>query len=92
MIGLLKGFMWVCVDIRFIGQLWKRWIDSVNDCLKKRSLNVSQARRIVYDKNEWKEFLRGECLGYSLRDEPLTLMRCYSCGLSQLYETLKDGG
>ena len=36
MIGLLKGFMWECVDNRLVGQPRKRWIDSMNDCLKKR--------------------------------------------------------
>ena len=30
----------------------------------------------------------GECMGCSLRDEPLTLMRCHSCGLPQLLEPL----
>ena len=32
---------------RLVGQLWKRWIDSMNDCLKKRGLYVGQARRVV---------------------------------------------
>ena len=45
----------------------------------------------VYYRNEcrglWVEFL-----GHSPGDEPLTLTRCYSCGLSQLYEALGDGG
>ena len=31
----------------------KRWIDTVKDCLKKTGLNISQARRIVYDRSEW---------------------------------------
>ena len=33
-----------------------------------------------------------ECLGHSPVDETLTLMRFYSCGLSQLYEYLTGGG
>ena len=28
----------------------------------------------------------GECIGRSPGDEPLTLTRCHSCGLPQLYE------
>ena len=32
-----------------------------------------------------------EYLGHSLGDEPLNLTKCYSCGLSQLYETLRGG-
>ena len=35
-----------------VGQLQKRWIDSVNDYLKRRGLSVVQARRMVYDRNE----------------------------------------
>ena len=31
----------------------------------------------------------GECMGWSPGDEPLTLMRCLSCGLQELYETLE---
>ena len=31
----------------------EEWTDSVNDCLKKRALNIVQARRMVYDRNEW---------------------------------------
>ena len=34
------------------------------------------------------EVCEGECMGNSLGDEPLTLMRYQSCGLSQLYEAL----
>ena len=48
-----------CVGSHLVGRQQKRWIDSVNDCLKKRGLNVQQARRMVYDRNEWREFLRG---------------------------------
>ena len=29
---------------------------------------------------------KGECIGCSLGDEPKILVRCHSCGLSQLYE------
>ena len=52
MIGLLEE----CVGSR-LGQPQKRWIDSMNNCLKKRWLNVGQARRMVYDRNEWWEFV-----------------------------------
>ena len=36
----------------------KMWIDLLNECLKKVSLYVGQAR-IVDKRNKWKEFLRG---------------------------------
>ena len=31
----------------------------------------------------------GECMEHSPGDGPLTLKRCHSCGLSQLYEALE---
>ena len=33
---------------RSVSRQRKRWIDTVKDCLKKRGLDVRQARRIVY--------------------------------------------
>ena len=29
---------------RSVGRPWKRWIDTVNNCFKKRGLDVKQAR------------------------------------------------
>ena len=46
-------YVGVCVGSRLIGRPQKRWIDSMNDCLKKRGLNVGQARRMVFNRNEW---------------------------------------
>ena len=34
------------------------------------------------------EVCKRECMGCNLGDEPLTLMRCHSSGLPQLYEAL----
>ena len=43
-----------------LGRLWKRWIDNMKDCLKKRGLDVRQARRIVHDSDRsvWQGFVR----------------------------------
>ena len=38
---------------RSVGRLLKRWVDIVKECLKKRGLDVRQARRMVQDRNEW---------------------------------------
>ena len=46
---LIKGYMWECMGSRLVGRPGNRWMDSVNDCLKKRGLNDGQARRMVYD-------------------------------------------
>ena len=39
-----------CAGSRSMGRPRKRWIYTVKDCLKKRSLDVKQARRIVRDR------------------------------------------
>ena len=54
------------VGSRLVGQLQKRWIGSVNNCLKKRDLNVGRAGRMVYDRNEWRKFVYGNAWGINL--------------------------
>ena len=46
-----------------IGQSQKKWNDSMNDWLKKISLNIGQTRRMVYDRNEQWKFIRGNVWG-----------------------------
>ena len=58
------------VGRHLVGRLRKRWIDSVNDCLKKRGLNIGQTRRMVYYRNEWQEFVRGNAWGIAWRMNP----------------------
>ena len=48
-----------CVGSRTVGRPQKRWIDTVKECLRKRGLDVSQARRMVQDRNEWQGLVRG---------------------------------
>ena len=58
----------------------------MNNCLKKRG-DVGQVSRMVYDRNEWREGVcKGEGLGHSPVDEPLTLTRWYNCGMSMIYD------
>ena len=38
-----------CAGSRSFGRPRKRWIDTVKNCLKKRGLDVREARRLVYD-------------------------------------------
>ena len=40
-----------CAGSWSVGRPRKRWIDTVEDCLKKRGLNVKQARRMVHDRS-----------------------------------------
>ena len=42
MIRFLKGCNWKCLGSCLIGSLWKRWIDSMNDCSKKRDFNFGK--------------------------------------------------
>ena len=48
-----------CAGSHSVGRQYKKWIDTVKVCLKKRGLDVKQARRMVKDKNEWWGFVRG---------------------------------
>ena len=48
---------------RSVGRLWKRWIDTMKDCLRKRGLDVRQARKMVQDRSEWQRFVKGNAWG-----------------------------
>ena len=48
-----------CAVSRSVGKLWKRWINIVKECLKKRGLEVRHARRTVQDRREWRGFAKG---------------------------------
>ena len=52
-----RMYVRVCLGSCLVVRQQKRWIDSLNDSLKKRGLN-GQAWRMVYDRNEWYGFLR----------------------------------
>ena len=41
-----------CAGSRSMGRPRKRWIDTVKECLRKRGLEVKQARRMVQDRCE----------------------------------------
>ena len=47
------------VGSRSEGRPRKRWLDTVKEFLKKRGLEIRQARRMVQDRNEWWVFVRG---------------------------------
>ena len=60
-----------CAGSCSVGRLLKRWIDTIKGCLKKRGLDIRQARRMVRDKSLWQGF-------ESMGDEPLILTRWHS--------------
>ena len=50
-IGLPRVYVGECAVRHSMGRSWKRWIDTVKECLKKRGLDVRQAR-MVPDRSE----------------------------------------
>ena len=48
-----------CAGSRSVGRPRKRWIDTVKKSLKKRGLDVRQARIMAHDKSEWRGLVRG---------------------------------
>ena len=44
------------------------------------------------DRNEWRWFVRGECLERSSGVKLLTLTRCHSCGFHRYMKLLCGGG
>ena len=54
-----KIYVGECVSSHSVGRLRKRLIDNGKDCLRKRGLDVRQARRMVQDRSEWWRFVRG---------------------------------
>ena len=60
----------VCASTRSVGRSGKRWIDIVKECLRKRSLDVRQARRMVQDRSEWWGFVRRNARGVAQEMNP----------------------
>ena len=47
-----KVYVKECATSHSVGQPRKGWMDTVKDCLRKRGLDIRQARRMVHGKNE----------------------------------------
>ena len=59
----MKGLMKVLSNGLAMLKEWRMirlcvWFESVDNCLKKRGLNVGQASRMVYNRTAWREFVR----------------------------------
>ena len=48
---------------RSVGRPRRRWIDTVKECLKKKGFDVSQAKRMVQDRSEWRGLMRENAWG-----------------------------
>ena len=60
-----KLYVGECDGRHSVGRPRKMWIDTVKDCLRKRGLDIRQARRMVQDRCEWQGFLRSSAWGMS---------------------------
>ena len=78
-----KVYIRVCAGSCSVSRLRKRWIDTVKECLKKRGLNVKQARSMVHDKSVWR-VCEVECMGYYLGDKPFTLTKFWKGRISSV--------
>ena len=56
---MLRKYVVECAGSRSVGSPQKRLIDTMKECLKKRGLDVREARRMVQDRSEWWGFVRG---------------------------------
>ena len=59
-----------CAASHPVGRPQKSWIDTVKDYLKKRGLDVRQARRIEHDSCECRGFVRGNAWGVTREMNP----------------------
>ena len=44
-----RDYVGECADIHSVCRSRKRWIDTMNECLRKRGLDVKYARRMILD-------------------------------------------
>ena len=49
-----RAYVGECAGSHSVGRTRKRWIDSMNDCLK----DVRQSRRMAHDRIVWRRFVR----------------------------------
>ena len=61
--GLAMWRRWRGIRLPRESMPWKRGIDTMKECLRKRGLDVRQARRMFQDRCEWQGFGRGNAWG-----------------------------
>ena len=67
---MCSGLAYVIAGSHPVGRQRKRWIDTVKECLKKRGLDVREARRMVHDRRIWWGFVRGNAWGVARGRNP----------------------
>ena len=48
-----RAYVGECAGSRSVSRPWKRWVGIVKERLKKRGLDITQARRMVQGRSEW---------------------------------------
>ena len=73
-----RVYMGKSAGSRLVSGSQKSWIDSGNECLKKRGMDVGQARGMVHYRSERRRFGRENAwVTHSPGNEPLTLKTCH---------------
>ena len=70
MIRMLRDYVRECPGSCSMGRRRKRWIDTVKESLRKRGLNVREARTMVQDRSERQRFMKGSVWGVARRMNP----------------------
>ena len=52
-----------CDDSHSVSRPQKIWIDTVKDCIRKRGLDVGQAKEMLQDRSELQGFVRANAYG-----------------------------
>ena len=52
-----KVYVGKCGGRCSVGRPQKRWVDAMKESLKKRGLDIRQARRVVQNMSEWQGFV-----------------------------------
>ena len=58
-----KVYVGECADNRSVGKPRERRTDIVKECLRKRGLDIRQARRMMYGRSAWRRIARGSAMG-----------------------------
>ena len=59
-----------CDGSRSLGRSGKKWIDTVKYCLRKRGLDVRQARRMMQERSKCRGFVRVNAWGVARGKNP----------------------
>ena len=58
-----RVFVGECTGTRSGGRPWKRLTDTVKECLRKRGLDMREARRMVWGRSKWRGNMKENAWG-----------------------------